>query len=384
MAIESNKLGERLRTCRDQLQESLQEVSAATGIPSERLAGIEKGEIRPSGDEILIFADHWNCDIEALISEKGTGLFKDTEILYRKHGDDFSKQDRRAVREFLYLCETEAFLMKELDQDTHHFTFSPSGKFYKGHGEQGAFALRNFLGYQDVDSPGSVAMNIYRDFRKLGVHVFRRKLKNSNISGLFIDHPGAGPCLLVNYDEDVYRQRFTAAHEMAHAIFDSGREVIVSFVKNAKDLVEVRANRFASCYLMPPSMLKKLPDPESWKEVDGIRWANAFNVSCDTLGIALKETGLVSEVTCQKIRKWRVPRIEKTDPELNGNLSNTNRSKKRYLLEKGLSDFYAKLCFEAHYRRIISSGRLAEALLSDERELGDMAQLYGTSLHYGD
>jgi len=33
----------------------------------------------------------------------------------------------------------------------------------------------------------------------------------------------------VNYSEDVYRQRFTAAHELAHAIFDSDDSAVVSF-----------------------------------------------------------------------------------------------------------------------------------------------------------
>ena len=239
MAINSKTLGLRLRAYREQWQESVEEVSKATGLSASRLAGMESGDIRPNGDEILILADHWNCDFQSLLSDEGGALFKDTEILYRKHGSEFSKEDRRAVREFLYLCETESFLLEELGKKANPFSFTPTGTYRKGHGEQGAFALRRFLGYENADGPGGVARNIYSDFRKLGVHVFRRKLKNSNISGLFIAHPGAGLCLLVNYSEDVYRQRFTAAHEMAHAIFDSDQEVVVSFRSAGEDLVEV-------------------------------------------------------------------------------------------------------------------------------------------------
>ncbi len=384
MAINSKTLGLRLRAYREQLQESVEEVSKATGLSASRLAGMESGDIRPNGDEILILADHWNCDFQSLLSDEGGALFKDTEILYRKHGSEFSKEDRRAVREFLYLCETESFLLEELGKKANPFSFTPTGTYRKGHGEQGAFALRRFLGYENADGPGGVARNIYSDFRKLGVHVFRRKLKNSNISGLFIAHPGAGLCLLVNYSEDVYRQRFTAAHEMAHAIFDSDQEVVVSFRSAGEDLVEVRANRFASCYLMPPSILERLPDPNRWTDSDSLRWAHSFNVSCDTLGIALKEAKLVGEPNSQKIRNLRVPKEAKIDPELGGNLSPAALSKKRKLLERGLSDFYASLCFEAHYQGQVSIGRLAEAMLTDERGLTEMAALYGTSLRYGD
>ncbi len=111
-------------------------------------------------------------------------------------------------------------------------------------------------------SERQVPRDIYEEFRSVGVHVFRRKLGNSAISGLFIVHPTAGKCALVNYSEDVYRQRFSAAHEMAHAIFDIGSGPSVSYFKpQGRDMLEVRANRFASCYLMPPEFLRHLSSP---------------------------------------------------------------------------------------------------------------------------
>lgn len=280
MAVDLKKLGKKLKSYRELLQESPDDVGKATGIASGRLTGMEDGVIRPSGDEILILADHWKCDFQLLLSDESSTPFKDTDILYRRHGSAFSKEDRRVVQEFLYLCETEAFLINELGHGQRNFAHIPKGSYFKSHGEQGALALRRFFGYQ----PDAVARDIYADFRSLGVHIFRRKLKNSDISGLFISHSGAGPCLLVNYSEDIYRQRFTAAHEMAHAIFDSDEEVVVSFVRpDRDDLVEIRANRFASCYLMPPSMLKRLPDPSNWSEENAHYWANQFRVSCDAL-----------------------------------------------------------------------------------------------------
>src|SRR5229473_3314033 len=383
MAIDLQELGYKLRRYRDQLKESLEDVSRGTGIPSDRLAGIEEGSIRPSGDELLILADHWACDFQIFISDEDLAPFRDTDILYRRHGNAFSKEDRRAVREFLYLCETESFLMAELVQESREFSFSPVGSFYKGHAEEAALSLRKFFGYE-TGQP-AVPRNVFTDFRRIGVHVFRRQLQNSNISGLFLSHIGAGPSLLVNYSEYVYRQRFTAAHELAHAIFDSTQEAVVSFIRPKKnDLVEVRANRFASCYLMPPSILANLPDPSKWPEAEAVRWANEFRVSCDALGIALKEAGRASDATAQRIRNFRVPREAKIDPELGGKLSSKARENKQALLQRGLSDFYAGLCFEAHDRGLISTGKLAEAILADAAELPEMAELYGRSLRYGD
>jgi hypothetical protein len=48
-----------------------------------------------------------------------------------------------------------------------------------------------------------------------------------------------------------------------------------------------------------------------------------------------------------------------------------------------LSTFYVNLCLDAYERDFISAGRLAEMLLVSERELNEMADLYGRALMYG-
>ncbi|WP_310452506.1 XRE family transcriptional regulator [Sulfuritalea sp.] len=371
-------LGLKLSRYRDQLTESLDEVAIATGIDAERLRLIEEGQLEPSGDEILILADHYHCDFKFFISNEQVAPFEQTDTLYRAHGREFSKNDRIAVQEFLYLCDTEEFLMQELNRRPTDFSYRPSGNYFKGNGEGAAAAFRKTMGHDDRQVP----RDIYAEFRSVGVHVFRRKLGNSNISGLFIVHPTAGRCALVNYSEDVYRQRFSAAHEMAHAIFDSKEGPSVSFYRHEQvDRREVRANRFASCYLMPPAFLQRLPAPSGWSEADAQKWANELRVSCDALGIALKEAELVDARISAKIRGFRVPRESKIDPELPENLTEIQRARKTALLERGLSDHYVGLCLDAHSQSLISLGRLSEALLCSHGELAEIASLYGRRIH---
>lgn len=378
MAIDLLLLGSKLAKYREQLQESVFDVADATGINADRLEQIEGGQMEPTGDEVLILADHYRCDFKFFISNEQVAPFEQTETLYRAHGSDFSKEDRRAVQDFLYLCETEDFLMRELGDAPGSFAFSPTGNYFKGHAEVAASRLRSEMGHAD----NVVPRDVYAEFRSVGVHVFRRKLGNSNISGLFIAHPVAGKCALVNYSEDIYRQRFSAAHEMAHAIFDADQGATVSFVQpDHADLVEVRANRFASCYLMPPSFLSKLPNPDGWSDSDAIHWANELRVSCSALAIALREAKLADQATYARISKLRVPQAAKIDPELPEALNSAQRSRKAQLLERGLSDHYVSLCFEAHVSGVISQGRLAEALLCSQAELLELASLYGRTLH---
>lgn len=377
MSIDLKSLSSKLVKYRGQLEESIVEVATATGIDSVRLAAIEAGQAEPTGDEVLILADHYRCDFKFFISNEQVAPFEQTETLYRAHGDDFTKEDRRAVQDFLYLCETEAFLMQELGQRASAFEFKPTGTFFKAQGADAAARLREALGH----STAAVPRDVYAEFRSVGVHVFRRKLGNSNISGLFVMHPVAGKCALVNYSEDVYRQRFSASHEMAHAIFDFAQGASVSYKKpGQQDMLEVRANRFASCFLMPPAFLAKLPDPAQWSDADALRWANDLRVSCDALGIALKESKLIDDAVSQRFRRLRVPREAKIDPELPELLNSTQRDRKAKLLEVGLSDFYVSLCFEAFGRGVISVGRLAEALLCSQGELSELASVYGRTL----
>lgn len=378
MAIDLRTLGSKLAKYRGQLKESIVEVASATGIDAARLTSIEAGQTEPTGDEVLILADHYRCDFKFFISNEQVAPFEQTEILYRAHGNDFTKEDRRAVQDFLYLCETEDFVMRELGRPSKSFSFAPTGNFFKGHGEAAAASLRAALGHSNREVP----RDVYAEFRSIGVHVFRRKLGNSNISGLFIMHPVAGKCALVNHSEDIYRQRFSAAHEMAHALFDSAQGASVSFEgPSGSDMVELRANRFASCFLMPPAFLAQLPDPAQWTDADAQRWANELRVSCAALAIALEEAKLIDMPACDRIRNLRVPREAKIDPELPESLNATQRERKARLLESGLSDHYVSLCFEGFSAGVISIGRLAEALLCSHGELAELAALYGQTLH---
>jgi Zn-dependent peptidase ImmA (M78 family)/transcriptional regulator with XRE-family HTH domain len=373
--LDLNEFATKLLRCRTQLQLSIAEVAEGTGIPVARIEGFEESLIRPSGDDILVLADFFACDYRFFISNERLAAFEQTDSLYRMHGSAFTKEDRRNILEFIFLCECEHQLEQELERRTERFEFTPRGTFYKGQGANAAEALRAHFGY----SPNVVPSDVYADFRKLGFHVFRRRLVNSNISGLTIRHPFAGTCILVNYVEDIYRQRFTAAHEAAHGIIDRDQEFVVSFAsESTRDhKVEIRANTFASRYLLPQSVVTSIP-VSVWNGAETVRWASQLKVSTSALAIALKEAGQIDAETATRLREARVPADLKVDPELSG-LEGRSLERKRELLERGLSTFYVEMCFQALSRDLISKGRAAEMMMVDDFELGEIATLFGWS-----
>lgn len=383
MPIDLQLLGSKLYALRGQRELSIQEVSDGTGIPALRVEKFERGITEPTGDEILIFSDFYKCDYKVLISNESVKLFERMDKFYRTHGDDFSKEDRKAIQEFLFLCECEEFLMEYIPlRNKIDFSFVKLGNYHKGHGIDAAMELRGALGFHGTKLPGDV----YYEFRRLGVHIFRRRLGNSNISGLYIKHPNTGKCILVNYDEDVYRQRFTIAHEVGHAILDDDKDFNISHKKySKKDLTEIRANAFASEFLVPGEVAKYIDGLHiRWDNEKVIEWANRLRINPEVLGNALSDKVDIKSHVKDFIKSQKIPREEKSDPELPQSLSENFRNNKLRLLELGLSSFYVDMCFEAYENNYITFGRLAEILLCTEFELHEIAKIFNKKLKHGD
>lgn len=381
MSFDLKIFGEKLRKCREQRKDTIKDLSSLSGISENDLQDFESGKKSPSGDQILIFADIFKCDFNYFISNEKTAVFEKTDLLFRKFSNQFSKSDRIAILEVLYLAECEEFLSKLSEKSSRPFEFTPEGKYFKEHGQKAAEKLRCFLKYRVSEVPD----DIYMDIRTLGIHVFRRKFENSNISGIFVNHPTAGKCIVINYSEDIYRQRFSAAHELAHSIFDAAKEgYSISLSKWKKDdLVEIRANKFASCYLMPINVLKRIPASKTWDEAKAVEWANELKVSTAALSIALKQASLIDEKTEMIIRNSKVPHQLKVDPELSGDISDKGKKRKEELLKLGLSSYYVSLCFQAYRNGFISFPRMAEMMLLDLASVREIADIYKERIEYG-
>lgn len=372
MSLDLALFAQKVRGLREMFEEELGELSSATRIPEARLRDFEAGTVVPTGDEILILADHFKEDFRYFISNEQRTVLERTEKLFRAYSKDLSTADRWAIQEFLFLCDNEAFLLEELGRKPKlTFTASVRGNYYIGHGLEAARDLRARFGY-DLRS---IPKDVFSDLRSLGFHVFRRRLENPELSGLFIDHPAAGPCLLINYSEDIYRQRFTAAHEAAHAIFDRGDEFIVSFKWSAEKLVEVRADTFASAFLVPPDLLRTL-DVAALDETRLLDLADQLKVSVRALLRAFVRDKLLSKEDTERFKHLRLPRGAKTDPELPESLTAKQRARKSSLIQQGLSSTYVDLCVEAFQRGLVTRARLGEMLLVVEADLDELLDLF--------
>jgi Zn-dependent peptidase ImmA (M78 family) len=367
-------LAKKIRMCRQTYGLSPSDLAGRSGITEERISDLEEAKATPSGDEILVLSDVFLCDFKFFLSDEVELTFKRVRKLFRMLGEELSDSDRWSINEFLFLCEGEDYLEAILGRVRAPLPIIPMRtSFQKGHGADGAKEIRRLLQLGEQ----SIMVDPYSMLRRFNVHIFRRRMSGSNLSGLTLRHPEIGPCVLVNYDEDVFRQRFTLAHEFGHALLDIDDTIVVSHKKwSGRNLSEIRANTFAAHLVCPGSALTALPEPRRW-DADRLRTVSRkLGLNPAAVLIALKEAKLLTADRARTLDGLRIDVAEKEDPEFL-NLTDAGVVRKRTLLERGLTNYYVGLAFDAFDAGLISRGRLGQLLLVPPDELPEIEQLFG-------
>lgn len=283
-----------------------------------------------------------------------------------RQNNDLVREDRLAIQEFARLCESEHFLegtiryQRKVPVNYRDYKFS--SRIFKKQGNELANIERKRLSLQD--KPIS---NIFDLIRGQGIHLFKRRLDDQNISGLYLLHPYAGHCILINYSDDLYRQNFSAAHEYCHSITDSDLEQIISYF-GAKDENEWRANNFAGNFLVCNNhLIEKFKDVREYdlyiEEI--LNSAHHFKVSSKVIILRLLELRLIDSKLKAKLwedKKLVIKAVSKFDPEIPKSLSPGFKEKINTLIQRGLSWYFIELCGEAYKRNQITFHKILEML----------------------
>ena len=145
----------------------------------------------------------------------------------------------------------------------------------------------------------------------LGITVYRAHLGRdlgNTISGAFYKHPALGFSILVNLDMTRGRRRFTAAHELAHALLHSGSDaIVVSDTGHRGDQHEAYADAFAGEFLMPEEGIRRTleslgagPKVEDVEPVIDLQ--RMFNVSYITALVRLRQANIITAAALDRLR----------------------------------------------------------------------------------
>lgn len=301
-------LHQALSRARERARYSQDDVGAALGVSRAMVSYWETGTRTPNDRQLAALARLYGVHLADIIDDReiepaGADL---TSMLLRAE-EQVDPKSAHGINEFLRFLDQYAELARMVDEPIRSLTESPflyRARFStKEDARRKAEEVRAHLGLgtgpiQDVDDVCEM----------LGITIYRAPLGSdlsSAPSGAFVNHPDVGFSILVNLDMTPGRRRFTAAHEIAHALFHSeDARYIVSRGRNA---TEVFADEFAGEFLMPQEGVRRFMEeagmsPQVSDPVDAIQIQRYFRSSFPTALVRLRQMKVLRVKTYEHLK----------------------------------------------------------------------------------
>ena len=381
MALTLQALGKRLQEARRSVALTQQEVADELGFARESLAQIEAGERNVNSLEIVRLARLYGRSLSSLLNEaEGAEEDEPLSALFRmQDGLGDSPELRSQLNWFSNVFREARLIEKLVGDDSRVLPPDYSLRDPRSAGE--AYEQGQELARQERQRLGlgwGPVQDVAEIVSQQGVWAVASAMPD-NVSGICLSHNEIGAAVFVNETHNRSRRRFSYAHEYAHVLTDRrNRPASVSSARNSKELIERRANSFASEFLMPAKgiveLLSRLDKGAPSREVmwffdsatdaaeatekrnapgsqeiafhDVAYLADWFQVSYDAAAYRLSDLGKVSrdrlkdllEKKCEA-RRW----MERRDAE-----------------QPLLESYLRWLIREAFRREVISGGRFRE------------------------
>lgn len=289
------ELSRSLARARERARYSQDDVGAALGVSRAMVSYWETGARTPNDRQLTALARLYGIQLVDLLEGRdvepaGSDLSK---MLLRAE-EEIEPASAQGMTEFFHFLERYAELARAVEDPIRGLTKSPyvyrSRFSTKDDARRKAEEVRSHLGLgigpiQDVDVVCEM----------LGITIYRAPLGpdlRSSPSGAFVNHTEVGFSILVNLDMTPGRRRFTAAHEIAHALFHSDEtRYVVSRVRNA---LETFADEFAGEFLMPQEGVRRFMEeagmsPQVSDAIDAIQIQRYFRCSFPTTLVRLRQ-----------------------------------------------------------------------------------------------
>jgi Zn-dependent peptidase ImmA (M78 family)/DNA-binding XRE family transcriptional regulator len=341
----------RLRDLRKHSHLSQGELARRLGLDTSMISRWEKGERKPSLEQVFALARAFGVSVDYLLHAKENIHFQ-----FRSK-KTLQSEEKSSIKRALVDAEQQIHYL--------HTVYEMSEKIPE------PFLLNVSFSYEHLKQIGrqirdTLKLNLRITFDELkqalaehNVHVFQWSLPK-DMSGLSYRDSLAG--IFINRNHSTERRLFTLAHEFAHLLFHLGKnshQTMVSLISSFRDTVEKEANAFASEFLVPDDVfvgiIKKFGDNVRRIEViDFI--AQHFNVSREAVFYRLAEKGIIKWE--EKHKYFRKPKDLDTD-------SGT----RVHDINEEVSSEYLNMALELYYSDKISAGKLSEWLFTDKERI---------------
>jgi Zn-dependent peptidase ImmA (M78 family)/transcriptional regulator with XRE-family HTH domain len=263
MPLDPSTLGRRLKQARENRRLTQEQAAKAVGISRTALVHIESGKRSLSTLELSELTKLYHRSVADFFAEADQQASHEDDPLLVIHRLPVELTDDPEVNRQVSRCVELCTIGLELEttlgiRDSRNLPAyelrAPSRPFdATRQGEQVAEDERRRLGL----GYGPIA-DMADLITRHGIWASGVLGLPNEMSGIFLRHSSIGLVILVNRDHPRTRQRFSYAHEYAHALLDrKTTSAIVSSKENSQEFIERRANAFAAAFLLP---------------AEGVRW----------------------------------------------------------------------------------------------------------------
>ena len=250
----AQQLGERLRAARLNKGWTQDQVGQAVGLPRSAVLQIEAGTRTVSSLELAHLARAYDRQAEEFLGDAEAEM---DAILLGRVTKGLALDWQQEIKPFLDQLQ-EAVTLSQIVGE-HIAPPPPLYQFseprsYKDAIEQGREMA--VLERKRLDLGSAAVIDVAAVIACQSIWATALPLPE-DVSGLFFRHSQQRLAVLVNCKHVRARRRFSYSHEYAHALVDRTRVPTPTTKQNAGDLVEKRANAFASEFLMPESGVRE-------------------------------------------------------------------------------------------------------------------------------
>lgn len=251
-------LGARLRATRKSRHLSQQSVAHALNISRTAVSQLEAGKRSVSTVELKQFSEIYSLPVADLLSEEPGDERRDVaaDLFLTVPELGTNPTTHLQVSLCLHLCREGIVLRRLMSLEprsgppVYEMRRPRTSGEAVTQGEHVARQERRRLGLGDAPISDVSELIISQGIWASGVTL------PGDASGLFLRHPSIGLATLANSSRSKGWTRLSFAHEYAHALLDRNRDISISGTDNSSELVEQRANAFASAFLMPGSGIR--------------------------------------------------------------------------------------------------------------------------------
>ena len=262
MALTQESVGQRLQDARGNIGISQELAAKELGLSRVTLAQIESGTRSVTSLELVRLAKLYGRTVGSILTEEDEAGSGEAALQALFRMDATVQEDqafRRALAHYLTVFKEaqslERFIGEERRQLPPDYNLrSPCNNaeaYDQGQELANQERMRLGLGF------GRIA-DVSQAINEQGVWALGEPMPES-VSGVCLSHASIGAAIIVNSRHSLGRRRFSYAHEYAHVLADrKQRAASVSSASNSRELVERRANSFASEFLMPTKAIAAL------------------------------------------------------------------------------------------------------------------------------